>query len=79
MRHKDFYVENHHTNCGGKKKIIRLKTANLNPLYEIKLHRFTWSFYPKEYLLSSSYNLINVHDAKTSDCSSEYTSASLKR
>ena len=40
MRHKDFYVENLNTNCGHK-KTTRFKTANLNPLYEIKLHKFT--------------------------------------
>ena len=35
-----FYVENPHTNCGDK-KTTRSKTININPLYEIKLHRFT--------------------------------------
>ena len=41
MRHKDFYVENPHTDCGDKKKTMKFKTANLNPLYEIKLYKFT--------------------------------------
>lgn len=43
MRHKDFYVENSHTNYGDKKKkkTMKSKTINLNRLYEIKLHGFT--------------------------------------
>ena len=40
MRHKNFNVENFHINCGDK-KTTRSKITNLNPLYEIKLHRFT--------------------------------------
>ena len=40
MRHKDFYVENSHTNYEDKKP-RGLRPTNLNPLYEIKLHRFT--------------------------------------
>ena len=75
MRHKYFYVENPHTNCGDK-KTKRSKTTNLNLLYEIKLHKFTLLFYPKD-LLSSTYNLIHVRDATTSYCSNEYTLASL--
>ena len=58
------------------KKTTR-STANLIFLYEIKLHKFTWSLYPKD-LLSSTYNLIHVHDSATSNCSSEYASAWLK-
>ena len=41
-------MENPHINYGDKKKIAMSKTANLNPLYEIKLHGFTWPFYPKD-------------------------------
>ena len=40
MKHKDFYVKNPHTNCEYKKP-WGLRHTNLNPLYEIKLHRFT--------------------------------------
>ena len=76
MRHKEFYVENPHGNYGDK-KTMKSKTPNLNPLYEIKLHRFTWPLYPKD-LHSNTYNLIHVHDAATSNCSIEYTSALLK-
>ena len=43
----------------GNKKPLGLRPTNLNPLYEIKLHKFTWSFYPKD-LLSSTYNLIHI-------------------
>lgn len=42
--HNNFYVENLHTNYIDK-KITKSKTANLNPLYEIKLHSFSWQFY----------------------------------
>ena len=45
MRHMDFYVENPNTNCGDKKP-QDLRHTNLNPLYKIKLHKFTWLFYP---------------------------------
>ena len=55
---------------------MRSKNANLNPLYEIKLHKFTWLLYPKD-LLSSTYNLIYTHEAATSYCSSEYALVSL--
>ena len=61
-------MENLHTNCGDKKS-QGLRPTNLNPLYEIKLHRFTYPFYPKN-LLFSTYNLIHVRDATTFDCSS---------
>ena len=33
------------------KKTTRFKTTNLNPLYEMKLHRFTWPLYPKDFSL----------------------------
>ena len=56
---------------------MRSKTTNLNSLYDIKLHRFIWTFYPKD-LFSSTYNLIHICDTVTFDCSSEYASASLK-
>ena len=67
MRHRDFYMENPHTNCGDKKPRGR-RNINLNPLCKIKLHRFSWLFYPKN-LLSSTYNLIHVHDVASLDCS----------
>ena len=51
---------------------MRSKTTNLNPPYEIKLHRFTWPLYPKD-LLFNTYNLIHVCDVATFDCSNEYT------
>ena len=35
------YMENSHINYGDK-KIIGSKTCNLNTLFEIKLHKFTW-------------------------------------
>ena len=76
MSQKNFYVGNPHTNCGDK-KTMRFKTINLNPLYEIKLHRFIYLLYLKD-LLSNTYNLIHVCDATTSDCSNKYISASLK-
>ena len=56
---------------------MKFKTANLNPLYEIKLYKFVWSIYPKD-LLSSTYNLIHVCDIITFDYSDEYTLTSLK-
>ena len=56
---------------------MRSKTANLNSLYEIKLHIFIWSLYPKD-LLSNAYNLIHVYYATTSYYPSEYTSTLLK-
>ena len=61
-------MENPHTNYGDKKS-RGLRPTNLNPLYEIKLHIFTYPFYPKN-LLSSTYNLIHVRNATTFDCSS---------
>ena len=51
-----------------KKKTQGLRPTNLNPLFEIKLHRFTWLFYPKN-LLFNTYNLIHIHDVATSYCS----------
>ena len=73
---QDFYMKNPYTNYGDK-KTARLKAANLNPLYEIKLHIFTWPIYLKD-LLSSTYNLIHICDVTTSNCFSEYALASLK-
>ena len=52
----------------GEKKPQDLRPTNLNPLFEIKLHRFTWLFYPKN-LLFNTYNLIHIHDVATSYCS----------
>ena len=69
-------MENPHTNYGDK-KAIRSKTINLNPLYEIKLHIFTWLLYLKD-LLSNTYNLIHVRDTAIFDYSCEYTSALLR-
>ena len=40
MRYKRFLHGKPSTNCGDK-KTTRSKTTNLNPLYEIKLHKFT--------------------------------------
>ena len=77
MRHRNFYVENPHTNYGDK-KIMKSKVANLNTPYEIKLHRCTNPLYPKD-LFSNTYNSIHIRDATTSYCSCEYTSTSLKR
>ena len=68
MNRHEIYVKNPHTNYGDK-KLRSLKPTNLNPLYEIKLHRLTWSLYPKD-LLSSIYDLIHVRDTTTLDCSS---------
>ena len=56
---------------------MRSQTANLNPVYEIKLHRFIWLLYPKD-LLSNTYNLIHIRDVTTFDYSNEYTLALLK-
>ena len=36
----NFYMKNSHTNCGDTKP-QGLRPINLNPLYKIKLHRFT--------------------------------------
>ena len=49
--------------CGDKKP-RGLRPTNLNQLFEIKLHKFTWPLYPKD-LLSNTYNFIHVHDATT--------------
>ena len=59
-----FLHENPPTNCGDKKP-RGLRPTNLNPLFEIKLHRFTWPLYLKD-LLSTTCNLIYVHDIVTS-------------
>ena len=56
---------------------MRPKTVNLNPLYEIKLHKFTWPLYPRD-LLPSTYNLIHIYNETTSNCFSEYASTLLK-
>ena len=61
MRHKDIYVEDPYTTYEDKKP-WGLRHTNLNPLYEIKLHKFTSPLYPKD--------LIHVHDATTFNCSS---------
>ena len=66
MRHKIFTWKTP-TNCGDKKP-RGLRPTNLNPLFEIKSHRFMWSLYPKD-LLFSAYNLIHVCDAATTRCS----------
>ena len=58
-------MEKPHTNCGDK-KLWDLRPANLNPLYEIKLHRLTWPLYPKD-LLSNTYNLIHVLEGLQKD------------
>ena len=52
----------------GEEKPQDLRPTNPNPLFEIKLHRFTWLFYPKN-LLFNTYNLIHIHDVATSYCS----------
>ena len=46
------------TNCGDKKP-RGLSPSNLNPLFKIKLHKFTWPLYPKD-LLSKTYNFIHI-------------------
>lgn len=65
-------MKNPHNNCGDK-KTIRSKTVNPNPLFEIKLYRFTLALYPKD-LLSNTYKLIHIRNVVTFNCSSEYTS-----
>ena len=65
---QDFYVKNHYTNYRDK-KLWDLRPTTLNPLYKIKLYKFTWLFYPKD-SLSSTYNLIHVYNATTFNCSS---------
>ena len=66
MRHKIFTWKTP-TSCGDKKP-RGLKLTNLNPLFEIKLHKFTLSFYLKD-LLSSTYNLNHICDEATPCCS----------
>ena len=67
MRHKIFYVENPHKLMEIKKP-RGVRPTNLNPLFGIKLHKFTWSLYLKD-LLFNTYNLIHVRDATTPCCS----------
>ena len=62
-----FFIWKTPTNCKDK-KLRGLRPTNLNPLFKIKLHRFTWPFYPKE-LLFNAYNLIYVYDAIIHYCS----------
>ena len=76
MRHMIFCMENSYTNRGDKQTTMS-KIASLNLLFKIKLHRFTWPFYPKA-LLSCTYNLIRVHDVAISCCSLVDSSATLK-
>ena len=66
MRHKIFMWKTP-TNCGDNKPPY-LRPINLNPLFEINLHKFTWSFYPND-LLSNTYNLSHVYNATTTCCS----------
>lgn len=63
MRHREFYMENPYTKCGNK-KLRGLRPTNLNPLYKIKLHRFSLLLHSKD-LLSNIYNLIHVYDVAT--------------
>ena len=65
MRHKIFYMENPHTNHGDKKP-WGLRRTNLNPLFEIKLHRFTLAPFFFKDLLSNTYNLIHIRNATVS-------------
>lgn len=65
-------MKNRHNNCRDK-KTIRSKTVNLNPLFEIKLYRFTLALYPED-LPSNTYKLIHICNAVNFNCSSEYTS-----
>ena len=66
MRH-EIFTRKTLTNYKDKKS-RGLRPINLNPLFKIKLHRFTWSFYPKN-LLFITHNLIHVHNATTPCCS----------
>ena len=67
MRHKIFMWKTP-TLTMEIKKTMRFKIANINPLFKIKLHKFTWSFFPKD-SLSYTYNLIHVHNTTTFCCS----------
>ena len=51
-------------NCEDKKP-QGLRPTNLNLLFKIKLHRFTWPLYLKDLPLDT-YNLIHLCDATTS-------------
>ena len=75
MRYK-FFTWKTPTNCRDKKP-RDLRPTNLNPLFEVKLHRFTWTFYPKD-LLYNTYNLIHVRDATIPYCSIVNPSVSQK-
>ena len=44
-----FFMENPHTNCVDKKP-RGLKPLIYNPLFDIKVHKFTLLFYPKDLL-----------------------------
>ena len=66
MRHKICMLKTP-TNFG-EKNPQGLRPTNLNPLFKIKLHKFTWLLYPKD-LLFNTYNLIHVCDVATSCCS----------
>ena len=66
MRHNIFYVKTP-TNCEDKKS-RGLRPTYINPLFEIKFYKFTWSLYPKD-LLSNTYDLIHIHDTTTPCCS----------
>ena len=46
------------------KKPQGLRPINLNSLFEIKLHKFTYQLYPKD-LLFNNYNLIHIHNTTT--------------
>lgn len=65
-------MKNPHSNCGDK-KIIRSKTVNPNPLFEIKLYKFTLPLYLED-LLSNTYKLIHICNTVIFNCASEYTS-----
>ena len=65
MRHKIFMWKTP-TNCENKKS-RDIRPINRNPLFEVKSHRFTLPFYPKN-LLSSIYNLIHIHNVTTTCC-----------
>ena len=75
MRYKIFMWKTP-TNCGDKKP-RGLRPSNLNPLFEIKLHRFIWWLYPKD-LVSNTYNLIHVCNVGTPYCSLVDPSAASK-
>ena len=59
------------------KKPRGLRCINLNPLFKVKLHGFTWLFFSKD-LLSNTYNLIHIRDTTKSCCSIVDPSTTLK-